>query len=52
MALGIVMVSALTVGFLAGGLSLRHVAKFCPVCGVTLACPERHPRRACVEVRS
>ena len=45
--------AALIVGFLAGLLTFRRASHWCPICGVTLACPEPdHARRARTAVRS
>jgi len=34
------VVAALPVGFLAGLLTFRKAQQWCPLCGVTLTCPE------------
>jgi hypothetical protein len=43
MTLAICVIAAVMVGFLVGLLTSRSASRWCPTCGVTLICPERHP---------
>jgi hypothetical protein len=49
--LGLVVVAALVLGYLAGLLTFKVKQHWCGVCGATLVCPEPHHHRpARVEV--
>ena len=39
MILGVAVMAAISVGFLAGLLTFRRAAHWCPICGLTLTCP-------------
>jgi hypothetical protein len=43
MTLAIGVIAAAIVGFLAGLLSFPRASRWCPTCGMSLVCPERHP---------
>jgi hypothetical protein len=52
MVMAVTVLAALTVGFLAGLMTFRRASQWCPVCGLTLTCPQlHHPQPANAEPR-
>ena len=52
MVLGVAVLAAMSVGFLAGLLTFRRAAQWCPICGVTMTCPQPEHRRAAAQKMS
>jgi hypothetical protein len=42
----IAVLAAIAVGFLTGLLTFRRASHWCPVCGLTLTCPQPEHRQA------
>jgi hypothetical protein len=37
---------SVTIGFLAGLMTVGRASRWCPTCGVSLICPQHHPTDA------